>query len=64
MEADKFNLSLRKFLKLVGVTSLQQIERIVRELAVVGQRTLKVKMVLTAVGTGLNHIVEGDIDLG
>jgi hypothetical protein len=64
MEADKFNLSLRKFLKQVGVTSQQQIERLVREMAVVGQSTLKVKMVLTAEGTGLNHIVEGEIDLG
>jgi len=25
---------------------------------------LKMKMVLTAAGTGLNHVVEGDIDLG
>jgi hypothetical protein len=64
MEADKFNLSLRKFLKQVGVTSQQQIERLVREMAVVGQSTLKVKMVLTAEGTGLNHIVEGEIELG
>jgi hypothetical protein len=31
MEADKFNMSLRKFLKQVGVTSQQQIENLVRE---------------------------------
>lgn len=64
MEADKFNMSLRKFLKQVGVTSQQQIERLVREKAVAGQSTLKVKMVLTAEGSDLNHIVEGEIDLG
>jgi hypothetical protein len=64
MEADKFNMSLRKFLKQVGVTSQQQIERLVRDQALAGQSTLKVKMVLTAEGTGLNHVVEGEIDLG
>jgi len=64
MEDDKFNMSLRKFLKQVGVTSQQQIERLVREEALTGKSTLKVKMVLTAEGTGLNHTVEGQIDLG
>ena len=60
---DKFNISLRKFLKQVGVTSQQEIERVVREKSLSGKGTLKVKMVLTAEGTGLNHTVEGQIDL-
>ena len=29
-----------------------------------GKGKLKMKMVLTAEGTGLKHVVEGDIDLG
>ncbi|HKG75841.1 MAG TPA: DUF6494 family protein [Aestuariivirgaceae bacterium] len=62
MQEDKFNMSMRKFLKQVGVTSQREIERIVRE-----QRPasgpLRVKMVLTAEGTSLNHIVEDEIDL-
>lgn len=61
MEDAKFNMSLRKFLKQVGVTSQQQIEQLVREKALTG--TLTVKMVLTAEGTTLNHIVEGQIDI-
>ncbi len=61
MEVDRFNMSLRKFLKQVGVTSQQQIERLVREKALKG--TLDVKVVLTAEGTELNHTVEGQIDL-
>jgi Family of unknown function (DUF6494) len=61
MEDDKFNMSLRKFLKHVGVTSQQQIERLVREKALTG--TLKVRMVLTAEGTELNHTVDGQIHL-
>jgi Family of unknown function (DUF6494) len=63
MNEDKFNMSLRKFLKQVGVTSQREIERIVRERKL-GGGTLKVKMVLTADGTNLNHVVEEDLDLG
>jgi hypothetical protein len=63
MEENKFNMSMRKFLKQVGVTSQQQIERVVREGGLSGKGTLKVRMVLTAEGTDLNHIVEEQIDL-
>ena len=31
MNEDKFNMSLRKFLKQVGVTSQREIERVARE---------------------------------
>lgn len=64
MDQDKFNMSMRKFLKQVGVTSQQEIERVVREENLGGKGKLKVKMVLTAEGTDLTHVVEGDIDLG
>jgi hypothetical protein len=63
MNEDKFNMSLRKFLKQVGVTSQREIERVVREQAA-GKGKLKVKMVLTAPGTDLNHVVEEELDLG
>jgi Family of unknown function (DUF6494) len=62
MDEDKFNMSLRKFLKQVGVTSQREIERVVREKGQGGK--LKVKMVLTAAGTNLNHVVEEELDLG
>ena len=62
MDEDRFNQSLRKFLKQVGVTSQREIERIVRERGL-QKGPLRVKMVLTAAGTDLNHVVEGDIDL-
>jgi metal-sulfur cluster biosynthetic enzyme len=64
MQDEKFNMSMRKFLKQVGVTSQQEIERIVREQSLSGKGTLKVKMVLTAEGTKLNHVVDGEIELG
>lgn len=63
MSDETFNMSLRKFLKQVGVTSQRQIEDTVRELSASGQTHLKVKMVLTAEGTALNHVVEGSIEL-
>lgn len=63
MDDDKFNMSLRKFLKQVGVTSQRAIERVVREKKL-DQGKLRVKIVLTAAGTDLNHVVEEDIDLG
>ena len=63
MDEQRFNMSMRKFLKEVGVTSQQEIERLVREEGLSGKGKLKVKAVLTAAGTGLNHVVEGEIDL-
>ena len=64
MDEERFNMSMRKFLKEVGITSQQAIERVVREGGLSSKGTLKVKMVLTAGNTPLDHVVEGDIDLG
>ncbi|MGF1622212.1 MAG: DUF6494 family protein [Rhodomicrobiaceae bacterium] len=61
--SENFNMSMRKFLKQVGVTSQQEIERVVREADMAGQSKLKVKMVLTAEGTDLHHEVSGEIDV-
>ena len=61
--SEEFNMSMRKFLKQVGVTSQQEIERVVRENDFSDQQTLKVQVVLTAEGTQLNHVVNGEIDL-
>ena len=67
MNEDKFNISLRKFLKQVGVTSQHAIEKAVeaRERIVREERPakLRVKMVLTAAGTSLQHVVEEELDL-
>lgn len=64
MDEERFNMSLRKFLKQVGVTSQQQIEKVVREGDVATNGNIKVKMVLTVDGTDLNHTVEGEIETG
>ncbi len=64
MDEERFNMSMRQFLKVVGVTSQQSIEQVVRDEGLCGKGKLKVKIVLTADGTPLNHVVEGEIDLG
>ena len=64
MEPDVFNMSMRKFLKQVGVTSQQAIEQTVQEGGLKGGGRLRVRAVITAEGTGLRHVVEGEIDLG
>ena len=64
MSDERFNMSMRKFLKEVGVTSQQEIERVVREGNLRGKGRLNVKMALTAEGTDLDHVVTGEIDLG
>jgi nitrogen regulatory protein PII len=62
MDEQRFNMSMRKFLKVAGVTSQHEIERIVADEHLAGKGELKVKMVLTAEGTSLEHVVEGIID--
>lgn len=62
MDEERFNMSLRKFLKQVGVTSQREIEDAVRS-GKAGGSKLKVRVVLTAEGTDLNHVVDGEIDI-
>ena len=62
MSEDAFNMSIRKFLKQVGVTSQREIEALARSGKVAG-KVMKVRTVLSAEGTDLNHVVEGEIEL-
>jgi len=64
MNEEKFNMSMRKFLKQVGVTSQQQIEKAVREGSLSSQTTITAKVVLTIEGTDLNHVIEETIEIG
>lgn len=66
MTDDSFNMSLRKFLKTVGVTAQQRIEEAVREARDAGKLPggpLNAKVVLTVDGVDLVHTVEGQITL-
>lgn len=62
MSEDAFNMSIRKFLKEVGVTSQRKIEDTVRG-GQIGGKKLRVRITLTAEGTSLNHVVDGEIEL-
>lgn len=63
---DKLNMEIRKFLKLVGVTSQREIEKAVHEAEQAGKLgagSLRAKMTLQIDGVNLVHVVEGEIDL-
>ena len=63
MDDETFNMSMRKVLKQVGVTSQQAIEKLVRG-GGIGQGKLKMKMVLAAEGTSLRHEAGSESNLG
>jgi Family of unknown function (DUF6494) len=67
MNEDVFNVSLRKFLKQVGVTSQREIEKAVRDAIEAGKlkgnEKLSAKMVLTIEGISLVHEIDDDIAL-
>ena len=58
--SDDFNMSIRKFLKQLGVTSQQEIEAALREASGSG-KSYQIKAVVTCEDLGLNHVVEATI---
>lgn len=66
MNDQDFNMSMRKFLKQVGVTSQQQIEQAVRAAMESGKinGAVPVKVTLTIDEIGLTHVVDGIIETG
>ena len=67
MNEEALNMSLRKFLKIVGVTSQQEIEKAIRAAVadgrLKGKKTVAAQMVLTIGDAGLTHKVDGTIEL-
>ncbi len=57
---DEFNMSMRKFLKQVGVTSQQAIEEAMRKTDAT-RETYHAKAVITIEGLDLEHVVTGTI---
>ncbi|MEL7396176.1 MAG: DUF6494 family protein [Pseudomonadota bacterium] len=62
--SNAFNMSMRKFLKQVGVTSQQAIEDAVRNAGESSGKTYEAKVVLTIDGLDLEHVVTGRIEGG
>jgi hypothetical protein len=67
MDEEVFNLSLRKFLKMVGVSSQREIEQAVakaiQEGAITGTETLPATMTLDIPGLKLRVAFDGDVKL-
>ena len=67
MNEEALNMSLSKFLRVVGVTSQQEIEKAVRAAVADGRlkgvATLQAQMVLTIGKIALTHKVDGAIEL-
>ncbi len=61
--SDTYNMSMRKFLKQVGVTSQQAIENALRD-AGDADKTYVVKAVITIEELDMTHVVTGQIKPG
>ena len=67
MDQDTFNMSTRKFLKKVGVTSQHEIEKAVEQALsdgkLTGSESIPATVTLTLGTVGLNVKINGQIDL-
>ena len=67
MNEDVFNMSLRKFLKKVGVTSQREIEKAVRSAIdkgeLKGTETLEAEVTIKVGGVELTEKIDGKIEL-
>jgi hypothetical protein len=68
IDEDRLNVSIRKFLKAVGITSQREIEKAVRDAAESGalpdSQKLQAKMTLSIPALGLEHVIDHEIDTG
>jgi Family of unknown function (DUF6494) len=67
MDEDAFNMSVRKFLKKVGVTAQREIEQAVRAAAESGKLksgALPAKATFTVGGVNLTFDVDGEVETG
>ena len=67
MNEDAFNMSVRKFLKKVGVTAQREIEQAVREAQAAGSLkggALPAKATFTIGGVNLTFDVTGEVETG
>lgn len=67
MNEETFNISIRKLLKTVGVSSQHQIEQAVRKAiadgAIAGTESFPAKVTLEVAGLKLNVVFDGEIKL-
>ena len=68
IDEDRLNVAIRKFLKVVGITSQREIEKAAREAAETGSLPdtgkLQARMTLSIPALGLEHVIDHEIDTG
>lgn len=67
LNEDKFNLEIRKFLKVVGITSQREIEQAIRAAVEAGKLgpgdSVAAKVTLELPGLGVHKVISEDLDL-
>ena len=67
LDEEKFNLEIRKFLKVVGITSQREIEKAVREAVAAGKLgpgdQVAARVTLELPGLGVRREIAEDLDL-
>jgi len=67
IDEDRLNVEIRKFLKVVGITSQREIEKAVRDTTASGtfpdSGKLKAKMTLVVPALGLEHVINHEISI-
>ena len=67
LDEDKFNLEIRKFLKVVGITSQREIEKAIREAVAAGRlgpgSTVAAKVTLQLPELGIEQVISEDLKL-
>jgi len=67
LDEEKFNLEIRKFLKVVGITSQREIEKAIREAVAAGRLgpgdEVAVQVTLELPGLGVRHEISEQLSL-
>ena len=63
MNEEKLNISIRKFLKNVGITSQRKIEEKIRENNPNFTKKIKITAILVSEELDLNEKIDGEIDI-
>jgi len=65
IDEDRLNLEIRKFLKVVGITSQREIEKAVRAALesgdLPGGNTLAARVILTVPALGVEHVIDHEL---
>ena len=64
IDEDRLNVTIRKFLKAVGITSQREIEKAAESGTLPESGKLPATMTLSVPALGLTHVIDHEIDTG